>query len=342
MPNSIAIIAKIQTALARIELLDIPSYTSKPILLKQELYKSQDYPSFGECLQDFLSEFLDAATWPSYALIAVPGVPFENTSTLIDSHWPEINGSQISTQFGIPNVKLINSSVCVGLEILNSSKEEFLMIQEGELKTQGGSIVVGVSQYLGECHLMTSRTADGETVHQIFPTEGGLKKFSPTNENEWEYQEFLMKELPELEEKFGYLPLDKAFCGDAITNMYKYFCNKEKKTSQAMYAGEILIKGMNKSDEICQKTVEFFLKILGIEVSNFALETLPTNGIYLVGGYLSILANLLKDHNSSFMSGYLGKGPKVNEMLSKFPIYLVRKEDLVSSGCIIELKKMMA
>jgi glucokinase len=121
-----------------------------------------------------------------------------------------------------------------------------------------------------------------------------LKKFSPTNENEWEYEEYLMKEMPDLEEKYGYLPLDKAFCGDAITHMYKYFCQKENQKPQTLFSGEILFKGMNKKDTICEKTVEFFLRVLGVEVSNFALETLPTNGIYLVGGYLSILMKMLK------------------------------------------------
>jgi glucokinase len=109
-----------------------------------------------------------------------------------------------------------------------------------------------------------------------------------------------------------------------------------------LFPGEILIKGMNKVDPICEKTVEFFLRVLGVEVSNFALETLPSNGIDLVGGYLSILSKMLKEQSGSFMSGYLGKGQKVNEMLSKFPIYLVRKEDLVSSGCLIQLKNMLS
>jgi len=61
------------------------------------------------------------------------------------------------------------------------------MIQEGDIKSEGGSIVIGVSQNLGECHIITNRTNVGEEFHQIFPTEGGLKKFSPTNEIEWGY-----------------------------------------------------------------------------------------------------------------------------------------------------------
>jgi len=168
-----------------------------------------------------------------------------------------------------------------------------------------------------------------------------MKKFTATNEIEWEYEEFLMKEIPDIEEKFGYLPLDKAFCGDAISYMYKYFCLKENQKVQCMFPGEILIKGMNKKDSICEKTVDFFLKILGVEVSNFALETLPTNGIYLVGGYLSLLMKRLQEPNNAFLGGYLGKGQKVNDMLSKVPIYLVKKEDLVSSGCLIELRKLI-
>lgn len=178
-------------------------------------------------------------------------------------------------------------------------------------------------------------------MHQIFPTEGGLKKFTPTNENEWEYQEFLMSSSPEIEDIYGYLPLDKAICGDAIIHIYNFLCEKEKVKANNFSSGEILMRGMMKKDSICQKSIDLFLKFLGTEVSNFALETLPSKGIYLMGGYLSILKSYIKQENSAFLNGYFGKGPKVNEMLAKFPIYFVPQEDLISSGCIVELKRFI-
>jgi glucokinase len=128
MTHCLAIIAKIQNALTRIELIEISQSDSKPILLKQELFKSQDYPCFNSCLQDFLSEFQDSPTWPKIALISVPGVPYENNSILTESHWPEISGSMISNIFTIPTVKLINSSVCASLQVLETSKEELITI----------------------------------------------------------------------------------------------------------------------------------------------------------------------------------------------------------------------
>ncbi len=84
---------------------------------------------------------------------------------MIDSHWPEISAIQISNHFEIPRVQLLNSTACASNEVLNTSKDELIVIQEGEVKSQGGSIVVGVSQFLGECHIISNRTPDGELNH---------------------------------------------------------------------------------------------------------------------------------------------------------------------------------
>jgi hypothetical protein len=62
MSNSFAIIAKIQTEIARIELFDIKALESTPSLIKSELLKTQDYESFQSCLQDFMSQYQGTST----------------------------------------------------------------------------------------------------------------------------------------------------------------------------------------------------------------------------------------------------------------------------------------
>jgi len=86
--KSIAIIAKIQSEIVSLELIEIFPFEDKSAPLKRELYTTQYYPSFIECLQVFLSDIAEEVSWPQIAVIAVPGVPFENCSTVLNSPWP--------------------------------------------------------------------------------------------------------------------------------------------------------------------------------------------------------------------------------------------------------------
>jgi len=103
-----------------------------------------------------------------------------------------------------------------------------------------------------------------------------------------------------------------------------------------MSSGEILIKGLHNKDPYCEKAIKFMGRLFGNEVSNFAVDNLPTGGIYLVGGVTKMMLSYIAGNpDNSFMEGYLSKGAKVNETLSKFPIYFVDRDDLVTTGCYV-------
>ncbi len=46
----------------------------------------------------------------------------------------------------------------------------------------------------------------------------------------------------------------------------------------------IIKAAIERKDPLCMKVVEKFIEMLGVEVGNFALKTLPYGGIYLIGG----------------------------------------------------------
>jgi len=102
---------------------------------------------------------------------------------------------------------------------------------------------------------------------------------------------------------------------------------------------EIIDEGLNETDEICEKSLNFMTRIFGNEVSNFAVDTLPSGGIFLLGDKTHSLKDLLtKSNNNPFLEGYKSKGSEVNESLSKFPIYIVNTANLTRLGSYILLR----
>jgi len=198
-------------------------------------------------------------------------------------------------------------------------------------------IVTGPGTGMGECSLQPSGHGGSYTV---FGTEGGHKNFAPTSVTEWEYLNFVLEENPEIREKIGYLSTEKAFCGPGIPMIYKFFCKKADQEARLFTSEEIIQRGLAKSDPICQEVLNFFITLYAKEISNFALNTLPYGGIYLVGGLTNCVAEyLMKDPESPFKSAYFSKGKTINSVLEKFPIYIVKEKESGLLGAFVKAQK---
>lgn len=81
---------------------------------------------------------------------------------------------------------------------------------------------------------------------------------------------------------------------------------------------------MEKKDPLCLKVVDKFAEIFGTETGNLAVKTLPTGGIYLIGG---VTAGM-KDHlleNDTFMKHFYDKG-RLAKYMKTIPVHLVNPD----------------
>jgi len=332
------LVGDLQLKSMRLQLVEYSLEHSAPKVIKDYEGHAECYPSIREYITDLLSEFTMTDLWPSHALLAVSGAPYENKVVISGCHWPEISGDELGNEFNIGSFKLINTYVAVGKAITTLNDSQTVQIQDGEPSKQGTSIVIGLSDELGESTIRAIRGHDGCITHQIYESHGGLKQFSPTNELEWEYFQFMMQEDAENNEDNGYFPVEKAICDDGIEKIYRFLCHFEKATPRNLSSLEIMEEGLKEIDDLCVRSLNFMVRIFGNEVSNFAVDTIPTGGIFLVGRITNFLEDLLvKSVNNPFMAGYRSKGSEINETLSKFPIYIVDTDNLILSGSYILL-----
>jgi len=151
---------------------------------------------------------------------------------------------------------------------------------------------------------------------------------------------FMMEECKDDLEKFGYLSTENAFCGPGIPKMYKFMCIKNGTSFEPLTSEEIIKKGLEKSDDMCLKTLEFFVSLYAKEVADFALNSLPYGGIYLVGGLTQVMSEyLIKDPSCPFKKSYFSKGKIINQVLERFPIYIVKKKELGLFGSFIKAQR---
>lgn len=325
---------------ARLQLISFTKEAEHPTEIKSSFYRSRDFESLSECIQEFLEEFKDTEKYPKNATLAVAGAPYEGKVCLPNLDWPVIEESELSKEFQIEPFCLINDFVAIGYSILNLAQEEITDVTKTKKSSTGTKIVTGPGTGMGECIIQSTLNDDGTPTQTVFGTEGGHKNFAPTSKIEWEYLNFVMDESPEIKEKIGYLSTEKAFCGPGIPTIYRFFCKKDEVMSENLTPEEIIQRGLCKSDKQCLKTLELFTTLYAKEISNFALNSLPYGGIYLVGGLTNAVADyMIYDPESPFKAGYFSKGKVINSVLERFPIFIVKTIELGLRGTFVKAQK---
>jgi len=325
---------------ARFQLLSFKADDSKGTDVKTQFYKTKDYKSCSECIADFLKEFKDTEKYPQNAIVAVAGAPYEGKVQITNVEWPVIDEQELSKEFQIQPFTLINDFVAIGYAMIKLNKEDYVVLNDAKRNETGAMIVAGPGTGMGECILQPSLTAEGRASYNVFGTEGGHKNFAPTSQIEWEYHNFVLEENPEIKERIGYLSTERSFCGPGIPNMYKFFCKKEGVKPEDWTSEQIIQHALAKDCKICIKVLELFVTLYAKEISNFALSSLPYGGIYLVGGLTECVSNyLINDPESPWKTAFFSKGKVVNSVLEKFPVYIVKKEELGLLGSFVKAQK---
>jgi len=324
----------------RLQLISFSSTSETPVEVKTHFYRSREAASLTECITDFLKEFKGTEKYPKNATLAVAGAPYEGKVTLPNVEWPTLDEQELEKEFNISPFALINDFVAIGYSMIKLPKDQIMTLHEGKKSENSTMIVTGPGTGMGECIIQPSGFVDGKASYHVFGTEGGHKNFAPTAKLEWEYLNFVLEEYPEIKDKIGYLSTEKAFCGPGIPNIYKFFCQKENAESRELTSEEIMTRALAKEDPQCEKVLEMFSTLYAKEISNFALNSLPYGGIYLVGGLTNAVSDYLKDDPSStFKNGYFSKGKIINSLLERFPIYIVKQKELGLLGAFVKAQK---
>lgn len=323
----------------RLQLISFTAKSEKPTDVKTRFYRTRDHASLTECIADFLSEYKGTEKYPHNATLAVAGAPYEGKVTLPNTHWPTLDEAELSKEFEISPFVMINDFVAIGYSMLKIPKEDMIVLNEAKKSENATMIVTGPGTGMGECVIQPA-IIDGQNTYTVFGTEGGHKNFAPTSKSEWEYLNYVLEENPEIKERIGYLSTEKAFCGPGIPNIYKFFCKKEDVKAEDYTSEEIIQKALAKEDRTCVKVLEFFCTLYAKEISNFALNSLPYGGIYLVGGLTNCVADyIMNDPTSPFKDSYFSKGKVINGLLSKFPIYVVKSQELGLLGAFVKAQQ---
>lgn len=129
------------------------------------------------------------------------------------------------------------------------------------------------------------------------------------------------------------MSIERLCAGPAMPLIYEFLAKRNPqleriletqlgKSADEITSEMIVEQAMKKRDPLCLKVVEKFTEILGTEVGNSALKTMPYGGIYLTGGVVTGIQDYIL-HSDTFLQAFYDKGRQEKKM-RKMPIFIIK------------------
>ena len=322
--------------------------------------KTADFESMEKAFIYYLKTV--GNNYPQIAVIGVPGPVQDNTIMKLSNipHWKSVSGDELGKKLNIKKFLFLNDFACnsYGIQTKLKLDEDYIIINEGNKEIKDGPIaIIGPGTGLGMGYLLKDKK---NKYYTIGNSEGGHQNFSRKNKLFFELAEFVKNEY-----NIEHVNKENICSGQGMVPLYKFLLKKEiekgininnidrekalaekidlfnnysdKKTRDSL-SNEITQKGVKNECHLSRKVIELFIEILADTASDLALVTLPSGGVYLLGGISVTIAPFMKESNI-FMKSFINKDHSF--MLKNFPVYLVKNDDIGMIGATEAARRIL-
>ena len=321
--------------------------------------KTADFTSMESAFKYYLKTVEN--NFPSIAVIGVPGPIQDNTVLKFANipHWESESGDKLGKKLGIKNFLFLNDFACNSYGIQTKLKlgDDYIVINEGKPNKEGPIMVIGPGTGLGMGYLLKDKK---NKYYTIGNSEGGHQNFSRKNKLFFELAEFVKNEY-----NLEHVIIENVCSGQGMVPIYKFLLKKEQekginindidrektlaekvdkfsdykdKKTRDMLSNEITQKGVRNECHLSRKVIELFIEVLADTASNMSLLTLPSGGIYLLGG-ISVAIEPFMKQSDLFMKFFVDKD--LNFILKNIPIYLIKNDNIGMIGATEAARRIL-
>jgi glucokinase len=280
--------------------------------VREEVFKSRDFPQFEQVLRRFLEK--KASEQVTTLCLGVAGVVKGGQGKTTNLPWL-LDEQKLAKEFSVKKVRLLNDLQAAAYGMLFLGEEEMAVLNPGTGSERKGNIaVIAAGTGLGEALLYWN----GRDYLPV-ASEGGHVDFAPQSDREVELLRFLRSE-------FGHVSYERILSGPGVFNIYRFlrdtgFAEEPDWLREKLQSNDpsavISQLGLARGHELCVEVLNLFSSIYGAEAGNLALKTLAVGGVYIGGGIAPKLLEKLKD--GSFMRSFSNKG-RYTDFMRQIPV----------------------
>ncbi len=283
-------------------------------------FRSADYHSFG----DMVRRFHEQSDLPQRISIGIAGPVLNEKASATNLGWG-IDLPALKTELGIADIYLLNDLEANAYGLAALQPDEFWTLNPGNPDIPGNAAIISPGTGLGEAGLFW----DGRAYHP-FATEGGHADFSPRSDLDIEFLQYLQRQ-------YDHVSWERVVSGMGIYHIFKFLRDVKGHSVPGELAEKIAVgdpaKAIGEAAQtdcfICVNTINLFFKYLAIETANMALKFKATGGIYIGGGIVPKLLELLK--NSDFFTHFKRAG-RLQDLMESISVKVVLNPETALLG----------
>ncbi|ULU23663.1 glucokinase [Dyella terrae] len=270
--------------------------------LAYRVFVCAEFPMLSELLQAFIDA--DVKIPVKHCVLACAGQIMGNEVVNDNLPWP-IHLPQLRHVLGLEEVAVLNDFEALAYALDDASADGGRHLCGPATPTGGPTLVIGPGTGLGAAVHIPA--AGGGFV---LGTEAGQMDFAPNSLRERQI-------LAHLAPDGGYVPFEHVVSGPGLLAVYVALCAMHGDAPK-LAAPEAVTKAAMKGDDAqAVEAVEIFCASLGSFAGNLAMTFMATGGVFLAGGFLSSIFELLE--RSAFEERFL-HGRSARALLSQIPV----------------------
>jgi len=228
---------------------------------------------------------------------------------------------------GTEHCGLLNDLEIAALGIPIVSSDQIVWLQKAPMVASSPIELVAVGTGLGRAFLIpTGDTTSAFRAFRAFATESGHASFAPRNAIERRLAVFAA-------ERHDLLCVEHLLSGPALRTLYDFIVHEglappsakleiESAEDPSAVIGRL---GARDLDDACAAAVALFADLLGSELGNTALRSLPRGGMFIWGGVARKLGTVLG--RGELLDAFLDKH-RMRDVLATIPLALVDEPEL--------------
>jgi glucokinase len=274
-----------------------------------ETFNNKDYSDLASIIERYISD-LGPTESPRIAAFAVACPVAGDLIKLTNLDW-EFSLAEYTSRFELDKLHVINDFAAIALAVPELKENDLIQIGTGKALAGNPVGVIGPGTGLGVAVLIPVGS-DWIPVD----CEGGHVTLAAVTERE----AGLIKLI---REEYGHVSAERILSGPGLSTLYQALAKLEGKTVEQLDAPTIINRARTREDLIAVDTADTFFAMLGTVAGNLALTLGAKGGIYLAGGILPRMSDMLQA--SSFRERFINKG-RYRSYLEQMPTWLITTE----------------
>ncbi|MGH8216298.1 MAG: glucokinase, partial [Rhodanobacteraceae bacterium] len=264
-----------------------------------------DHSGLAGLLQSFMA--VDVCVPVRRCVIACAGQVLGDKVIHDNLAW-EIKPSRLRKVMAFDDVAVLNDFEALGYALDDIRALGGQLLCGPDVHAKGPTLVIGPGTGLGAAVQLPGRARG-----VVLTTEAGQMDFAPQTVRE---REVLASVAPEGD----YVPYERIVSGPGLLTLYRTLCRLHGSAPTLATPEAVTAAARARVDRQAVEAVDMFCAVLGSFVGNLAMVFMARGGVYLAGGFLSSIFDLLQQ--SRFAERFVHER-SVREFLARVPVRVI-------------------